>query len=301
MKKRLFLSLSVTLMVSFKAMADSSGNCGTGCTYTLDNNGLLTVTGTGNNASISGSKFYGNTQIKDIVIKGSITSIGTDAFHSISNLETIDMSKSQIKTIGQGAFMDSGINTLKSLEFSPTLETIQYAGFKNTGKSSTSFTSVSFPDSLKTIGNQGFALQQYIEHAKLPNQLETVEYAGLTGLRRVESLVIPDTLKADKIDTVTSFWGLSLYTEIENPKIYCSAQNEATCQAIITSSGSSKLSYKLYTKNGDFYEVDGIKYASLADMEIGREYHSSKRIYTVEEAEKALGKNNRNTFSIRYR
>ena len=50
----------VFILLARNAFSLTSGNCGTGCSYTLDDNGLLTVTGSGENASIGFSAFSNN-------------------------------------------------------------------------------------------------------------------------------------------------------------------------------------------------------------------------------------------------
>lgn len=48
----------------------SSGSCGEGVTYELDDEGTLTIIGTGaiTNYSSSGSPFYNNSDIKTVII-----------------------------------------------------------------------------------------------------------------------------------------------------------------------------------------------------------------------------------------
>ena len=60
------------------------------------------------------------------------------------------------------------------------------------------------------------------------------------------------------------------------------------------------LAYGTYTKepNGS-YVIDGVRYASYADMSRGENGAGLKRIYTVKEANDAAGK--KNTFKIRYK
>ena len=284
MNKILILSL-MTFLASSNAFAASSGNCGTGCTYTLDDKGLLTVTGTGENASVDSNKFYGNSQVKNIVIKGSIKTIGTDAFHSIK-ADSIDMSASQVETIGQGAFYDN--YKVSSITFSPSLKSIAYGAFKM----STDVPPIKeliLPEGLTTIGNQAFAYMRYVEKVVIPDSVISISSSAFTA------------------------WGLGTGHMYHDVEVYCSKTDKSLCDQAFQNDYTTRNAYTNtngthdnlivvigYTKDGDYYIVDGKKYASFSDMGAGKEYHEVKRIYTVEEATEAA-KGNKNTFSIKYR
>ena len=89
--KRLFYVLITAIILctalavtSFAATVVSSGKCGTNVTYTLDSDGLLTISGTGAMADYSSSSsvpwYSSRSSVKTVVIKYGVTSIGSDAF-----------------------------------------------------------------------------------------------------------------------------------------------------------------------------------------------------------------------------
>lgn len=91
-----------------------SGECGENVIYTLDSNGLLKISGSGNmnDYYIGNSPFYLNKDIKEIVIGDGVTSIGDCAFWGCSSLTSIAI-LAGVTSIGESAFKDcSNLNTI---------------------------------------------------------------------------------------------------------------------------------------------------------------------------------------------
>ncbi|MBR3629949.1 MAG: leucine-rich repeat protein [Oscillospiraceae bacterium] len=99
----LALSETVTLI----ARAETSGTCGENLTWTLDEEGTLTISGTGdmNNYAHMFKKSPWGTKVKSIILSDGLTSIGDYAFHGCSSLTSVAISNS-ITSIGNGAFQD---------------------------------------------------------------------------------------------------------------------------------------------------------------------------------------------------
>lgn len=96
-----------------------SGSCGENVTYTLDNEGLLIISGSGemydyddDRAEYYHSIFSFDHNIKQIVIEDSVTSIGVSAFDNCTSLKSVTISDSVI-SIGESAF--SGCTSLTSI------------------------------------------------------------------------------------------------------------------------------------------------------------------------------------------
>ena len=91
MKKRLlsiFLAacLIFTLLpVSAFADTTASGTCGDNLTWTLDSEGILTISGTGDMYDYEYKKapWFGDTEITKIVVNSGVTSIGAYAFAAV--------------------------------------------------------------------------------------------------------------------------------------------------------------------------------------------------------------------------
>ena len=76
------------------------GQCGTEVTYLLDEEGLLTISGTGKLTSSPWTK----TNVKNVVIEEGVTSIFNEAFQEYTNLVTVSIS-STVTSFGKNAFM----------------------------------------------------------------------------------------------------------------------------------------------------------------------------------------------------
>ncbi len=105
MKKQLLLLIS--MLLPMVAMADDSGSCGTNVTYTyVSSTGTLTIQGSGamSNYSSSGAPWYSYSEdIKTVVIKDGVTSIGSYAFQYCSGLTSVTIGNS-VTSIGSYAF-----------------------------------------------------------------------------------------------------------------------------------------------------------------------------------------------------
>ena len=90
MRKMLMLAAAlmiVTVFISFfGAIAETSGTCGDNLTWFLDDNGVLTISGTGEMYDYSTTWSDYKTFIKSVVFDGNATSIGDQAFCECSNL-----------------------------------------------------------------------------------------------------------------------------------------------------------------------------------------------------------------------
>ncbi|MEE3405356.1 MAG: leucine-rich repeat domain-containing protein, partial [Acutalibacteraceae bacterium] len=108
----------------------SSGSCGSSVTYELDENGLLVISGSGDMGiyqGITDCPWHAQREnIKTVIIKNGVTSIGNGAFYACKSLTAITIPDS-VTSIRESAF--SGC---------------------------TSLTAITIPDSVTSIGNGAF-------------------------------------------------------------------------------------------------------------------------------------------------
>ncbi|MBO7097962.1 MAG: leucine-rich repeat protein [Alphaproteobacteria bacterium] len=101
--------------------ATTTYKCGENCTATLDENGVLRVSGTGkmndylNNREES--PFYNNLAIKKIIVEEGITHIGQDIFCGCENLKHVELANS-VQKVGLYAF--ENIPNIQSITMSDT-------------------------------------------------------------------------------------------------------------------------------------------------------------------------------------
>ena len=106
MKKQLLLI--ILTLLPMMAIADDSGSCGDNVTYTYNSTTkTLTIQGSGameDYSSYSSVPWYSyRTNIKTVIIKEGVTSIGEDAFYRCSGLTSITIPNS-VTSIGEDAF-----------------------------------------------------------------------------------------------------------------------------------------------------------------------------------------------------
>lgn len=154
----------------------ASGTCGKKLTWVLDDDGTLTISGTGamyNWGSISSIPwddyrasiktivftdgvtticnyaFSICTNLTSVIISDSVTSIGNNAFYNCASLTDIAI-PNHVITIGNNAFSDCG--SLSNITIGDRVTSIGRAAFYNC----TSLTSVTVPDSVTSIGMYAF-------------------------------------------------------------------------------------------------------------------------------------------------
>ena len=111
MKKLLLFSLLVFLPVL--ANADDSGKCGNNLTYTfVEETHTLTISGEGDMMNYNSEDMYIDEipwnsykeNIWNVIIEYGVTSIGNNAFYECSNLRDLSIPNS-VTTIGEAAFI----------------------------------------------------------------------------------------------------------------------------------------------------------------------------------------------------
>ena len=93
----------------------ADGTCGTSLTWTLDDEGTLTISGSGDmtNYSKGGTPWYSNREsITSVVIGSSVTSIGDYAFYDCSNIVGEFIVPSSVTKIGENVINSNGLTGL---------------------------------------------------------------------------------------------------------------------------------------------------------------------------------------------
>ena len=130
----------------------AEGNNGDNLTWILDDEGVLTISGTGVMASWNwkGSPWYANKdKIESVVIEDGVTSIGANAFDGCSGLTSITI-PSSVTSIGEHAFY--GCSGLTSITIPSSVTSIGAYAF-----SGCSVTSITIPSSVTSIGTSAFS------------------------------------------------------------------------------------------------------------------------------------------------
>lgn len=277
MKKR-FVSLLLAISMIFSLMPVSAvtafaedensgavkiiakGNCGAdeggeNLKWTLDNNGVLTISGSGAMKDYTWDEnvrldwYVRKKDIRSVVLDNRITHIGDYAFDKCTNIESVRYTgytgnagvalPESVTTIGVHAFSDTGVTgTLKLPEH---LTEIDSLAFYHCGKLNGE---LKLPDTVKEIGGFAFNSCGFTGKLELPASLEKIgndafeSCSGLTGKLTFPSkmneidfsifhetgiteVVIPSSIKTVRDGAFESCMNLKkVYLPTEMPTIY---------------------------------------------------------------------------------
>ena len=198
-------------IIHFGSDIVASGSCGDHLTWTLDNKGVLTVSGTGamtnfcykenppwgrgiksvviepGVGSIGRYAFNGCLELTSITIPDTVVSIGNNAFNSCKQLTSITIPES-VSAIGEGAFCDC--KGLTDIIIPAGVTSIEYYAFRDC----TRLTSVILPDSITTIGMDAFAGCQSLTGVTIPETVNSIEAEAFASCKGLTEIIIPDSV-----------------------------------------------------------------------------------------------------------
>ena len=133
-----WVCLALLLLAGTALAADAGNACGDHLTWTCTEDGVLTVSGTGEMWSYGTRGVpWERSRVKKVVIQEGVTSVGDSAFHSCTGLTAAEIAES-VTSIGNNAFFGSG---LTSVQLPDTVRSVGGYAFANC-ESLTSFTAV---------------------------------------------------------------------------------------------------------------------------------------------------------------
>ena len=237
-----------------------SGYCGAddggeNLRWTLDNNGVLTITGSGAMKDYTWDEnvrldWYGyKKDIRSVVLDNRITHIGNYAFDKCTNIESVRYTgytgnagvalPESVTTIGVHAFSDTGVTgTLKLPEHLTEIDSLAFYHCRKLNGE------LKLPDTVKEIGGFAFNRCGFTGKLELPASLENIgndafeSCSGLTGKLTFPSkmneidfsifhetgiteVVIPSSIKTVRDFAFDSCMNLKkVYLPTEIPKIY---------------------------------------------------------------------------------
>ena len=255
MRKRLLSFVLAVLMIvsilpatALAANIVDSGTCGakgSNLTWTLDSEGVLTISGSGDmhGYGSSGAPWYGSrSRVKSAVIADGVTSIGDDAFKGCTSLTSVTIPDS-VTSIGWDAF--AGCTSLTSVTIPDSVTSIGRHAFQNC----TSLTSVTIPNSVTSIGMSAFDGCESLTSVTIPDSVTSIGNAAFYTCTSLTSVTIPDSVTS--ID-VNAFAGCTSLTSVTIPDSVtsigewafdgCTSLTSVTIPNSVTSIGDSAFS-----------------------------------------------------------
>lgn len=163
-----------------------------GCTGPIEDTEETRYDNVNKNTSIAAWK----DEIEKIVIKGSITAIGKDAFSFLPNLKTVEI-KSGVESICEEAF--DHCTSLTTVNIPNTVKVIGNSAFN----CCSSLTTITLPEGLKSIGSGVFYGATSLGSITIPSTVTTINengrylFAGCCALESVEIKCKMTTIGAD--------------------------------------------------------------------------------------------------------
>ncbi len=182
--KQKILSLIIIAIFGFAAKAQTIVESGDG--WSLDSDGLLTVTKNIESVSYTGQPWSSNkSSVKSVVITEGVTSIGKREFYGHSNLKSVTFSNT-VEKIGEDSFY--GCSSIENITLPSSLTSIGYQSFYNCS----GLTSIDIPNSVTSIGTHAFRGCSGLTSVTLPNSIKTIGSNLLSGCKNLTNIVIPE-------------------------------------------------------------------------------------------------------------
>ena len=176
--------------------AEVKGKCGSDCTYTLSDDGLLCISGTGTITKKFNEDEQINQKISKIIIEEGIEKIGEESFASLNHQKMDIVLPDSLIEIGEEAFHFSWIT---NIQFPKNLKKISDDAFE------TNFLErVFLPDSLEELGIHAFSHGENLKEVRFPIHMTTIPSSSFSNCKQLETFEWPQNL--EKIDEY-AFYG----------------------------------------------------------------------------------------------
>ena len=190
-KKVVSLTLVLCMLLSFMpiiASAATSGTCGSNLTWTLDDNGTLTISGTGemDNWGYNSFPWYSKREsVRDVIIENGVTSVGKNAFYGCESLISVKISNS-VTSIGIHAF--GGCSSLISIIIPNSVTSIGDSAFRDCS----SLISITISNSVTSIGDTVFLYCSSLTSITIPDGVTSIGDSAFDSCSSLTSITIPN-------------------------------------------------------------------------------------------------------------
>ena len=181
--KKLFTFLFALIAGIGIASSATSGTCGDNLTWELSDDGVLTISGTGDmhNYAWADSPWYNKRNIHTVIINDGVTSIGNYAFKECSSLTSITIPNS-VTSIGNHAF--ACCHSLTSVTIPNSVTSIEGYAFYDCS----SLTSASIGNSVTSIGWNAFNGCSSLTSVTIPNSVTSIGEDAFDGCSNITSV-----------------------------------------------------------------------------------------------------------------
>ena len=276
-----------------------SGECGDNLTWTLDSNGVFTVSGTGEMwddplKQFSDSPECDKELIINVVINQGATSIGDSAFSDCYSLTSITIPDS-VTSIGDRAF--EYCYSLTSVEIPNSVTSIGSCAFSQC----ISLTSVTIPNGVTSI-DYAFSGCSSLTSVTIPDSVTIIGVCAFSGCSSLTSVIIPDSVTSidnyafSKCSSLTSVIIPDSVTIIGDRAFeYCNSLTSVTIPDRVTSIGRCAFSncisltrVDVSADNPDYASLDGVLFSKYKTVLIQYPIGNTRSEYAIPDSVKVI-------------
>ena len=324
MKKRILSILLAALMLlsavplgmvdTAYAAALASGKCGDSATWTLDNTGTLTISGTGatynydmdddGNSAAPWCTKARIQRVNKVVVNSGITELGYSMFSNCTQLTSVSL-PSGLKRIGSCLFL--GCTRLSTITIPSSVTTIESNAFTHCD----SITAITLPGGLRTMGDAVCSQMAKLTTATVSGGVTYLSNYAFNDCPSLKTITLPNTVKsigsyAFRYDTalkdvyfngsVTQWTSIQIAGEgnsaLYNANVHCTglpaptvtggndSQGRPTLKWNAVSGAAKYEVYRARSQSGDYIKystVTGTSYTNTSYIENGNTYYYKVR------------------------
>lgn len=197
----LVLSLMLALVPAAFAAEPASGTCGaegdgSNVIWTLDETGLLTISGTGKIASGTGGSIWSDKPVLAVDIRSGVTGVGKDAFYGCDDLQVISLPDT-VTQLDDNAFGNCpALSDILVDAKNPAYKSVDGALYSKDGtvlvKGPANAETFVVPDGVATIGDYAFFGAKYLTSIYFPEgSLTTIGAMAFEFCEGLTELLLP--------------------------------------------------------------------------------------------------------------
>ena len=324
MKKRILSILLAVLMLlsalplgmvdTAYAAALASGKCGDSATWTLDNTGTLTISGTGatynydmdddGNSAAPWCTKARIQRVNKVVVNSGITELGYSMFSNCTQLTSVSL-PSGLKRIGSCLFL--GCTRLSAITIPSSVTTIESNAFTHCD----SIAAITLPSGLRTMGDAVCSQMAKLTTATVSGGVTYLSNYAFNDCPSLKTITLPNTVRsigicAFRYDTalkdvyfngsVTQWTSIQIAGEgnsaLYNADVHCTglpaptvtggndAQGRPTLKWNAVTGAAKYEVYRARSKDGDYIKystVTGTSYTNTSYIEDGNTYYYKVR------------------------
>ena len=310
----LLSALPLGMVDTAYAAALASGKCGDSATWTLDNTGTLTISGTGatynydmdddGNSAAPWCTKARIQRVNKVVVNSGITELGYSMFSNCTQLTSVSL-PSGLKRIGSCLFL--GCTRLSAITIPSSVTTIESNAFTHCD----SIAAITLPSGLRTMGDAVCSQMARLTTATVSGGVTYLSNYAFNDCPSLKTITLPNTVKsigicAFRYDTalkdvyfngsVTQWTSIQIAGEgnsaLYNADVHCTGLPAPTVTGGNDAQGRPTLTWKAVTgaakyevyrarsMNGDYIKystVTGTSYTNISYIENGNTYYYKVR------------------------